>query len=82
MEKKKQIENFLKERLHLSLRETKSKLLPINYDIDFIGYIIRDTKFLLPRKRNINTFKQVIYKQKIENKEQLNHTFASINSIL
>lgn len=82
IEKKKQIENFLKERLKLSLRETKTKLLPINYDIDFIWYIIRDTKFLLPRKRNINTFKQVIYKQNIQNKEQLNHTFASINSIL
>lgn len=55
------IKSFLKEKLSLQIADTKTKLLPINYDIDFIGYILRDTKFLLPRKRNINTFKQVIF---------------------
>ncbi len=74
------IKKFLLEKLFLQISDKKTKLLPINYDIDFIWYILRDTKYLLPRKRNINTFKQVVFKENVSNKKELNHTFSAINS--
>jgi len=76
------IELFLKDKLKLRLSENKTRFFPANYDIDFIWYVIRDTKIILPRKRNINSFKDVLYHEKINNKDTFNHTFASINSYL
>ncbi|MDD3645796.1 MAG: reverse transcriptase domain-containing protein [Candidatus Gracilibacteria bacterium] len=76
------IEIFLENMLKLRLSENKTKLLPVTYDIDFIGYVIRAKKIILPRKRNINSFKDVVYKQKINNKDVVDHTFSSINSYL
>ncbi|MFK7779543.1 MAG: reverse transcriptase domain-containing protein [Candidatus Gracilibacteria bacterium] len=76
------IEIFLEDKLRLRLSETKTKFLPVNYDIDFIGYIIRAKKIMLPRKRNINSMKEVLYQEKMNNKDTFNHTLSSINSYL
>ena len=76
----KKIKRFLKENLLLELLEKKTKLLPINYDIDFIGYIIKKQSYILPRKRTIKSVKYIIYQQKIQNKEIYQKTFSSINS--
>jgi hypothetical protein len=76
------IELFLEDKLKLRLSENKTRFFPAHYDIDFIWYIIRAKKIILPRKRNINSLKNVLYHEKINNKEIFNHTFASINSYL
>ncbi len=81
-EKLKKIELFLENILKLKLSENKTKFFPINYDIDFIWYVIRAKKSILPRKRNINSMKEVLFKEKINNKSISNHTVSSINSYL
>jgi len=77
-EKLNKIELFLENKLKLRLSENKTKFLPVTYDIDFIWYVIRAKKVLLPRKRNINSMKNVLYQQKANNSDIINHTVASI----
>ncbi len=77
---KDKIIDFLQNNLKLQIANGKTKFLPINYDIDFIWYVIKDKSFILPRKRNINAFKQVIYKKDYKNEENISKTFSSINS--
>lgn len=76
------IEIFPENNLKLRLSENKTKFLPVTYDIDFIWYVIRAKKVLLPRKRNINSMKNVLYHQKSNNSDIVNHTISSINSYL
>lgn len=81
-EKLQKLELFLENSLNLRLSENKTKFLPITYDIDFIWYIIRAKKVILPRKRNINSMKNVLYHARCNNKDVVNHTVSSINSYL
>jgi RNA-directed DNA polymerase len=76
------IEFFLNDKLLMKLSENKTKFLPVNYDIDFIWYFIRAKKIILPRKRNINSMKEVLYQKKINDKDISKHTLSSINSHL
>jgi retron-type reverse transcriptase len=55
-EVKRKINDFVKERLHLSLNEKKGKVMPVSNGIDFLGYIIRQD-YMLVRRRVVNNLK-------------------------
>jgi len=56
----KQIQNFLKEKLKLSLLPNKTIIQHKSKGIDFLGYIVRE-KYLLVRKRTVKSFKRKVY---------------------
>jgi hypothetical protein len=55
-----EIENFIKEKLTLSLHPKKTFIRKKSEGIDFLGYIVK-TKYLLVRKRTVKSFKRKLY---------------------
>jgi hypothetical protein len=78
---KKDIDNFLKEKLKLELHADKSKIIPLNKGVDFVGFR-NFYYFRLLRKRNINKiyFKIEDYKQNKLSKEKLLASFQGWNA--
>jgi hypothetical protein len=58
------IENFLKEKLDLSLHPTKRIIAPVSNGIDFVGYVVRPN-YILVRKRVIGNLKYKIFNNTI-----------------
>jgi len=72
---KKEIKNFLSERLNLQLHPRRQKLQPVSNGIDFLGYIIRHN-YILVRRRVINNLKAKIKELK-NYPQQLKDSIAS-----
>jgi len=70
---KKEIENFLKEKLLLELHPKRQKIRQVSGGIDFLGYIVRP-KYMLVRKRVVNNYKQKLnqFEKCIKKEAQLN----------
>ncbi|MDD4272026.1 MAG: reverse transcriptase/maturase family protein [Patescibacteria group bacterium] len=57
---RRQINNFLKEKLLLNLHPEKQFLQPVSHGIDFLGYIVRPD-YVLSRRRIVANFKKKLY---------------------
>jgi len=76
---KKEIENFLSDRLNLQLRPRHQKLQPISNGIDFLGYIIRHN-YILVRRRVVNNLKtklQIFKRTSVKDFKKLHDSVAS-----
>lgn len=76
------IREFLSRKLGLSLAEQKTKLLPVSYGIDFVGYILKNRADLLPRKRNIGSFLAVVKNGEYSSHATASRFLARVNSYL
>lgn len=56
---RKAIEVFLRQHLHLLLRDPEPELVPVSTGVDFLGYIARPG-YLLPRRRVVQAFGKAI----------------------
>lgn len=78
---KKEIENFLKEKLKLELHKDKSKIISLSKGVDFVGF--RNFYYYkLLRKRNVRNilFKIKTYKEGEISKEKILETFQGWNA--
>ena len=57
---KKEIQNFLQEKLKVALHPKKTIIQHKSKGIDFLGYIIKQ-KYILVRKRTVKSFKRKLY---------------------
>lgn len=78
---KKQIVEFLKEKLKLELHPQKSRIIPLKRGIDFVGFR-HFYYFKLLRKRNIRNMKRKIemFKQGLISKDKLLESFQGWNA--
>jgi len=74
------ITKFLFDKLKLNISQKKIKFHPVYFDLDFIWYVIKKKKYIVPRYRNIKSFKNIIYKIDITDKNTATEYLSKINS--
>lgn len=77
----KPVEDFLKNKLRLEIKKSKTILQPVRNGIDFLGYFVKPN-YILVRRKVVKRLKNKLYKinKNVEEDKNLKKILAMINS--